>query len=50
MKARTVLEELKPQHEETMNVKEEPNTESDEVVMGLWLKVSVMNQSYIKLQ
>ncbi|TSM52282.1 Endonuclease 8-like 1 [Bagarius yarrelli] len=30
VKARTVLEELKPQHEVTMNVKEEPSTESDE--------------------
>ncbi|KAK3558892.1 hypothetical protein QTP86_032163, partial [Hemibagrus guttatus] len=31
VKARTVLEGLKPQHEETMNIKDEPGTEAGEV-------------------
>lgn len=47
VKARTALEGLKPQNEYTMNVKEEPRTEAEEVMM---MKVLVMNQSYSKLQ
>lgn len=47
VKARTVLEELRPQYEETMNNKEEPGTEAEEVVM---INVLVMNRSYVKIQ